>query len=70
MPEIKLTIPAGKVQRVIHALCKEGGFEDETAANAKEALRKHIRQVVWRVETQDAERTAAESVTHDDDLTS
>ena len=70
MATIELTIPAGKLDRVIHALCVAGGFEDETAANAKEALRNFIRRTVWRVETQDAEQAAAEAVIHDDDLTS
>jgi len=68
MATIELTIPAGKLDRVVHALCVAGGFEDETAANAKTALRNFIRRTVWRVETQEAEAAAA--VAYDDDLTS
>lgn len=66
MTEIRLTIPAGKVQRVIHALCVAGGFENETAANAKKALIDHIKRTVWRVETQEAEAAAANLITADD----
>jgi len=66
MPEIKLTIPAGKLDRVIHALCKAGGYEVESPANAKKAVIDHIRRTVWRVETQDAE--AAVAVDRDDNL--
>ena len=68
MPEIRLTIPAGKINRVVHALCKAGGYDDETPANAKKAIIDHIKRTVWRVETQEAE--AAVQVTADDDLTS
>ena len=68
MPEIRLTIPADKIDRVVHALCKAGGYEDETPANAKKAVIDHVKRTVWRVETQDDE--AAVQVTADDDLTS
>ncbi len=70
MATIEITIPAGKLNRVIHALCKAGGYEDETAANAKEAIRDIIKHTVWRIETQDAEAAASDTVTADDDLTS
>jgi len=66
MAEIKLTIPASKVARVIHALCVAGGFGDETPKNAKKALISHIKTVVWRVETQEAEAAAA--IPQDDGL--
>ncbi len=59
MAKITLNIPAGKVARVIHALCVAGGYETENAANAKKALIAHVKTVVWRVETQEAEAAAA-----------
>jgi len=68
MAEIKITIPAGKVQRVVHALCKAGGYETENAANAKKALIDHIKRTVWRVETQEAEAAAADTVIADDGI--
>ncbi len=67
MATIELTIPAGKLDRVIHALCVKGGFEE---ANAKEALIKIIRHKVWQVETQEAEAVAADGVIPDDGLAS
>ncbi len=70
MATIEITIPAGKLDRVIHALCVRGGFADETAANAKEALIKIIRHKVWQVETQEAEAIAADGVIPDDGLAS
>lgn len=42
MPEIKLTIPAGKIDRIVHALCVAAGYEDETPSNAKQAIIDHI----------------------------
>lgn len=68
MADITLTIPVDKEDRVIHALCVSVGEEDETAANAKAALIAHIKKVVWRVETQEAEAAAA--VDADDGLVS
>ncbi len=68
MATIELTIPAGKLNRVQHALCVRGGFEEETAANAGEALRQIIKHIVWQIETQEAE--AAVQVEADDGLTS
>ena len=68
MPDIKLTIPAGKIDRVVHALCVASAYEKENAANAKQALIDHIRRTVWRVETQDVEQAAADTVVRDDDL--
>ncbi len=68
MPKIELTIPAGKIDRIVHALCKAGGFEDETPKNAKQAIIDHIKRIVWRVETQEAEQAASETVTVDDKL--
>jgi hypothetical protein len=70
MADITITIPAGKVTRVVHALCKAGGYEVEDVANAKEALLDHIKRTVWRVETQDAEAAAADTVTADDTIAS
>ena len=46
MAKIELTIPAAKLDRVVHALCKAASFEDETAANAKQALIDHITRTV------------------------
>jgi len=66
MAKIVLTIPAGKVARVIHALSVAGGYETETPGNAKKALIDHIKRTVWRVETQEAEEAAA--VAQDDGL--
>jgi len=68
MAKIELTIPASKVARVIHALCVAAGYEDETAANAKKALIAHMKTVVWRIETQEAEQAAADTVTADDGI--
>ncbi len=68
MAKIELTIPAGKIDRVVHALCVAAGFEDETSANAKQALIDHVKRTVWRVETQDAERAAADTIIRDDKL--
>ena len=64
MAEITITIPAGKVARVIHALCQ--GQETEDAATAKQAVVAWIKHRVWQVETQEAEAAAA--VDRDDDL--
>jgi len=68
MADITLTIPAGKLDRVIHGICAAAGIavEDESAANAKTALIAHIKHIVWRVETQEAEVAAA--VAPDDGL--
>ncbi len=66
MADIVLTIPVDKEDRVIHALCASIGEEDETGANAKAALIEHIKRVVWRIETQEAEAAAA--VTAEDGL--
>jgi len=68
MAKIELTIPASKVARVIHALYVAAGYEEETAKNAKKALIAHIKTVVWRVETQEAEAAAADTVTADDGI--
>jgi len=68
MAKIEINIPAGKVQRVIHALSVAGGYETENAANAKKALIDHIKRTVWRVETQEAEAAAANLVTADDGI--
>lgn len=70
MATIELTIPAGKLNRVIKALCVTGGFEEQNAANAKQALINIIKHKVWQVETQEAEATAAAGVTPDDGLAS
>ena len=67
MAEIKLTIPAGKLNRVVHALCVREGLE-ETPANAKQVLIQFIKREVWRVETREAE--AAVAVPEDDALVS
>jgi hypothetical protein len=66
MATIELVIPVDKEARVIHALCVSGGFAVENAANAREALINHLKKVVWRVETQEAE--AAVAVAVDDGL--
>jgi len=68
MAKIELTIPASKVARVIHALCIAGGFEDETAKNAKRAVIDHIKRTVWRIETQEAETAAANKIVTDDGI--
>jgi len=67
MATIELTIPAGKLDRVIHGLCAREGLED-TAANAKLVLIEYIKRQVWRIETQEAE--AAVQVEPDDGLAS
>jgi len=72
MPEVKINIPADKVQRVIHALCQgaedENGVPVEDVATAKKAIIAFIKHRVWQVETQEAEAAAA--VDQDDDLVS
>jgi len=70
MADITLTIPAEQLDRVIHGLCAAANIavENESAANAKTALIEHIKHIVWRVETQEAE--AAVAITPDDTLTS
>lgn len=73
MATIELTIPAGKLDRVIHGLCVVGGFigeGEETAENAKATVIAYVRRSVLNVETQDAERAAAAGVTADDGLAS
>jgi len=70
MATIELTIPAGKLDRVIHGLCATAGIavEDESAAEAKTALIRYIKRAVWRIETQEAE--AAVAIIPDDGLVS
>lgn len=65
MADITLTIPVAAETRVIHALCASTGAE-ETPANAKAAIIDHIKHLVWRIETQEAEAAAA--ITAEDGL--
>ena len=56
MATITLTIPVDKEDQVIHALCVTGGFaDDESTANAKQAIMDMIKHATWRVDTQEAE---------------
>jgi hypothetical protein len=66
MADITLTIPPAAEARVIHALCAADYSDDESGANAKLALIDHIKRLVWRIETQEAE--AAVSLTPEDGL--
>lgn len=59
MADITLTIPVEHETRVIHALCAADYPDDESGANAKLALIAHIKHLVWRIETQEAEAAAA-----------
>ena len=72
MAEITINIPAGKVTRVVHALCQGkvdiDGNPIESAAIAKDVLVDYIKHRVWQVETQEAEAAAA--VEQDDELVS
>lgn len=59
MADITLTIPVEHEVRVIHALCAANYSDDESGANAKLELIEHIKRLVWRIETQEAEAAAA-----------
>lgn len=67
MADITLTIPPAYEDRVIHAICKQGGYtvEDESGANAKLTLIEIIKKTVWRIETQEAEAAVAVTVEPD-----
>ena len=54
MASITLTIPADKVNRVVHALCAGAGNPVENPANAKQAIIDWIRTTVANVETSEA----------------
>ena len=62
MAEITLTIPTAHESRVVHALCVSAGLTDETAANAKAAIIRHIKATVHNVERSEAERVALAAV--------
>jgi hypothetical protein len=66
MADITLTIPVEHETRVIHALCAANYSDDESGANAKLELIEHIKRLVWRIETQEAEAAAA--ITAEDGL--
>ncbi len=71
MATIEITIPAGKLDRVIHGLCVVGGYigeGEETAENAKKAVIAFIVRSVKNTEIQDAERAAAKDIVADDSL--
>ena len=55
MATITLTIPADKVNRVVHALCAAAGNPVETPANAKAAIMDWIKTTTANVERSEAE---------------
>ena len=54
MATITLTIPADKVDRVVHALCAASGLA-ESPANAKQAIINWIKVTTANVERSEAE---------------
>ena len=62
IPEVQqvvtLTIPSIAVDRVVHALCRAGGHEVETPANARRVIIDFIRATVRNVETSEQEQAA------------
>ena len=54
MATITLTIPADKVDRVVHALCAAAALP-ETSANAKQAIINWIKVTTANVERSEAE---------------
>ena len=65
MAVVTLTIPPVHVSRVVHALCVSAGLP-ESAANAKEALIRHIKATVHNVERGEAEAVALAAVVDPD----
>lgn len=62
MAAITITIPDEHLARVRHALTVDAGLQD-TAANAKKAVVDHIKAVVRRVESEEAEEEAIAAIT-------
>ena len=66
---VTLTIPSVAVDRVVHALCRAGGQEVETPANAKKVIIDFIRATVHNIEQSEAEQAALAAITEPDTRT-
>jgi hypothetical protein len=71
MAAITITVPDEHLSRVRRALTKDAGLEN-TAQNAKKAVIDHIKAVVRRVETAEAQEAALAAIeeTNADDVAS
>ena len=63
---VTLTIPSVAVGRVVHALCRAGGHENETPANAKKVIVEFIKATVRNVEQMEAEQEAMKALQEPD----
>lgn len=62
MASLPLTVPDQHLNRVRHALCKDAGLE-ETTPNTRKAVMDWVKSTVARVEYEEAQEEALDSVT-------
>jgi hypothetical protein len=67
MPEtrtltLEVTVPAEAYETMVGALCRAGGFEEASDANARSTVLTWARRTVQNVLAADAERVAAQAV--------
>jgi len=63
---IQITIPDQHLDRVVHALSKAGGYDEENGRNARAALMAWIRSTVLNVERAEATQAALDAVPEPD----